>query len=271
MNPNKFLVTITDIKDIDIYKKARVTNFLFPLKDFCVGFPNTFSLEQIESGYIYINRILDTKAYQDLKRLLKKIKNNIKGIVFEDFGVITIAKELQLTQQLILYQTHFATNYESINENLNYVDSVVIGTDITKEEIDEILKHTKKPLVYVLYSLIPAMYSRRTLLSNFTEEFNIEPTNNLDLEEQISKKKFQAVENDFGTILYHDKYLNAICHSVDDDKILFYFINPLFKSKEEKISLIEDLTKRNQKESIDEDMGFLNTKTVYRLKGDTNE
>lgn len=270
MNPNKFLVTITDINQIDLYKKASVTNFLFPLKDFCVGFLKTFSIEEIESGYLYINRILDTKAYQKLKELMQELPEKIKGLVFEDFGVITLAHELQLKQQLILYQTHFATNYQSINENLSYVDSIVLGTDITNDEIKEILLHVSKPLVYVLYGLVPAMYSRRTLLTNFEKEYHLGEQKKVLLKEQVSHEKFLAVENEYGTMLYHDKYLNAQS-SINDAKILFYLINPIFLTNDEIKQLLEDLVNCAIRNDVREDTGFLNQRTIYRLKGEKNE
>lgn len=267
MNPNKFLVIVTNPDQLNIYKKARITNFLFPLTDFSVGFPITFSISEIEEGYIYINRILDTSTYQKLKELLKDIKENIKGIVFEDFGIITLAKELNLKQKLILYQTHFATNHQSINHTLEYVDSVVISTDITKEEIKEIEQNVQKPLVFLLYGLVPTMYSRRTLMTNFEKHFNLQSQPIIHLKEPISKKGFLAVENKYGTILYHDKYLNAL-NTIEDKNILFYLINPLFLNKEELENLlierlINDTTLTNQ-----EDQGFLNQKTIYQLKGD---
>lgn len=270
MNPSKFLVLVNDFNQIEEYKKARITNFLFPLKNFSVGFEKTFSIFEIPEGYLYINRILDQKAYESLKNTLKNLKKEIKGIVFEDFGVITIAKELKLNQQLILFQTHFATNKNSINENLKFVDSVVIGTDITKEEIDLILENSNKPLVYYLYGLVPGMYSRRTLLTNFEHEFQLSEKKIVKLEEQITKKEFIAVENDYGTILYYGKYLNGQ-GKIDDTKILFYFINPLFLNAEEQKELIADLINQKKRESIHEDEGFLNTKTIYRLKEDQNE
>ena len=271
MNPNKFLVTIEKLEEIDLYKKARVTNFLFPLKGFCVGIPNTFALEEIKEGYLYINQILDSESYQKLKRILKNITEKIKGIVFEDFGVITLAKELNLSQKLILYQTHFATNAKSINENLKFVDSIVIGTDITKEEMEQILEYTKKPLVHLLYGFIPAMYSRRTLLTNFAKEFQLTPKSDVWLEETISKKRFRAVENELGTMIYNDKYLNAQNHQLDDNKIFLYFIHPLFLRTQEKMKIIDDLVRNQKRDEKWEDEGFLNTKTIYRLKGDINE
>ena len=67
MNPNKFLVTIEKLEEIDLYKKARVTNFLFPLKGFCVGIPNTFALEEIkENNYVLTpGRYVGTEEIED--------------------------------------------------------------------------------------------------------------------------------------------------------------------------------------------------------------
>lgn len=266
MNPNKLLVVITDLKQLSILKKARITNFLFPLKDYCVGYPKTFRLEEIEEeGYLYLNRILDNTAYENLKNILLTLPSKIKGLVFEDFGVITLAKELNLDLELILYQTHFATNHQSINENLEFVDSIVISTDITKNEIDSILSKTKKPLVYVLYSLIPAMYSRRTLLTNFETEFNTEKKSIVTLEENVSKKDFIAVENEYGTVLYHDKYLNGVDH-FNDEKIKFYLINPVLLDDIKLESLLTDLINGKKEIKEWEDRGFLDQETIYRLK-----
>ncbi len=266
MDKNKFLVTITDLKQIEICKKARITNFLFPLKDYCVGYPSSFLLSEIkEPAYLYLNRILDNKTYEELRNILKNLPNNIKGLVFEDLGIITLVKELNLQIELILYQTHFATNYQSINENLSFVNSVVISTDITKKEIEKILSHTTKPLVYVLYSLIPAMYSRRTLLTNFETEFQTDKKNVVTLEEKTSINNFIAVESEHGTMLYHDKYLNGM-DSFDDSKIKFYLINPVLCSNDKVESILNDYCNGTKKLELDENRGFLDQETIYRLK-----
>ncbi len=267
MNPNKFLVVITEPNQIEVCKKARVTNFLFPLKHFCVGYPITFELKDIKEGYLFINRILDSVAYQNLKETLKHIPNSIKGIVFEDMGVITLVQELNLNIELILYQSHFATNQKSINENLTFVDSIVISTDITKEEINEILKHSKKPLVYFLYGLVPTMYSRRTLLTNFAKEFQLPEKKILKLEEHVGKKSFLAVENEYGTVLYYEKYLNGF-YQVQDKSIKYYLINPLFLGDKELENVLLDLKTNEKKLENKEDQGFLNTKTIYKIRED---
>ena len=61
---NKFLVSINNLDDIEIYKKVGVTTFLFPLEGYAVGYPSIFSVFDInkikeENKYVLINRILD--------------------------------------------------------------------------------------------------------------------------------------------------------------------------------------------------------------------
>ncbi len=266
MNPNKFLVIVTDKEQIKTLKEARITNFLFPLKDYCVGFFHSFSIDEIpENGYLYINRMLDTDSYQNLERLFISLPSTIKGIVFEDLGLITLLEKLKLPQERILYQTHFATNYESINENLKFVDSIVISTDITENEIQEILKNCNKPLVYMLYGLVPVMYSRRTLLKNFSTAFSLPYKNPLTLKEKITNNAFCAVENEYGTVLYNEKYYKGTYH-IDDTKIKFYLINPLFLSKEEQIKIIQSLIQKEETRNEKEDQGFLYRPTIYKIK-----
>ncbi len=268
MNWNKFLVIITDKKQIEIARKARITNFLFPLKDFCVGYEKTFAIKELpkeENTYLYINRILDTESYEKLRILLKELPASIKGIVFEDFGLITLLEELNLKQEKILYQTHFATNHQSINENLKFVDSVVISTDITEEEVIKIVNQCDKPLVYFLYGLVPAMYSRRNLLTNYEEEFHLPEKKIAHLHENISNRAFKAIENEYGTVLYHAKYVNGVL-SLPDDKIKFYLINPLQLESEEFEKVLEELKQGKNQILTEEDQGFLHQKTIYKIK-----
>ena len=75
---NKILYTITDINLISKLKKVGIENFLFPLKDFCVGFNNTYSMDEIKDfSFILINRILDNESLDRLEVILKNNSNKI--------------------------------------------------------------------------------------------------------------------------------------------------------------------------------------------------
>ena len=141
---SNILIYVDDINHIDDYRKAGVSAFLFGLEEFCVGY-NTYSLSVIDSvevsnKYLLINRVLDCKSIDKLKDILKDI-NGIKGIVFEDIGVLNLINDLKLDVEKILFQNHFGTNKDSINFWLDRVDSVFVSNEITYDEINYICKN----------------------------------------------------------------------------------------------------------------------------------
>lgn len=259
MKTNNYLITFTNN---DLLKlKVKNINFLFPIKDYSVGFIKTFLLEDINipNSYIYINRILDKEAISKLKEDLPKLNKNIIGICFTDLGIINLIKELNINLKLIYMQNHNTTNYESINYYLDYVDSVLISTDITENEIIEILDKAKKKLVIPFFGLVDAMYSRRTLLTNFKDKFNLETQNIENLYESTSNQNFLAIENKYGTILYSKKYIDY--RHIEHHNILYRFINPINLD----LKTIESILNYENLDDIS-NKGFLNTETYYKLK-----
>lgn len=254
---NKYLLAVT--KDL-LELKVKNLNFLFPIEGYSVGFQDVFKISEIktEEAYLYINRTLDKESSSSLKEKLKNLSQNIVGIGFNDLGLISIAKELNLQVKLIYMNNHNTTNKASINDYLEYVDSVLISTDITEEEIKTILTEAKKPLVLPYFGMVEVMCSRRRLLTNFQTEFGLELKNEQVLFENISKNPFHIVENEYGTVFYKDTFLDS--RNIEHEKIEFYYINGLNLTKEDIIKIIN-------KEKIEKtESGFLNKKTYYRLK-----
>lgn len=257
---NNYLISVNDnLLDMEFNN----VNFLFPIKNYSVGFKDYYNLEDIKhkNSYILINRYLDKEGIDNLIKDLKNINENIIGICFNDLGVLEIIKNLKLDLKLIYMNNHNTTNKETINYFLEYVDSVLISTDITKDEIDIILNNTKKPLVLPFFGLIEVMSSRRTLLANFQKEFNLPKNNEVVIKESISDTDFRVIENVYGTSFYKDKYLYY--QNIKHHNILFYYINGL--------NLDKDIVKKiiNNEDILNTDIGFLNTKTYYRLKEET--
>lgn len=259
MKENKYLITVTNEEMLNW--KVKNINFLFPIEGYSVGFLKTFSIEEVQTShsFLYINRILDTEAILKLKEDLKKVTQNIIGICFTDLGLIRIVRELGLNLQLIYMQNHNTTNASSINCYLEDVDSVLISTDITKEEIFTILNRAKKPLVLPCFMRVEAMYSRRTLLTNYESHFGLEKENTKVLHEEISKMDFLAVENPYGTVLYTNKFIDY--RSIKHENVLYYYINPIGLDNK----TIETILNGEDLSNIS-DTGFLYKETYYRLK-----
>ena len=247
------LVTVINKDMINDLRDIKDVEFLYPLKSFCVGYNLEFSIDEID-GYILVNRILEDKDIDIIEKLLANSK--AKGIVFDDLGVIEIVKDLPMIKILLL--DHIATNYESINYYLEYVDSVVVSNDLTEEEIRNIVANVSKPLVINVFGLKTLMYSRRLLLSNYEMYHNLKEERIVDA--NIEDKYFKIVENDYGTLFYAKNYYNALC-LLDLDNVLFFWYNPIFLDNEKIIKLVLD----NDITDINSELLFLDKKTYYKV------
>ena len=248
------LVTVINREIINDLRGINGVDLLYPLKSFCVGYEIEFSIDEID-GYILVNRILEDKDLNLLEKLLANSK--AKGIVFDDLGIIEIVKDLPMTKILLL--DHIATNYESINYYLEYVDSVIVSNDLTKDEIEEILKKANKPLVVNVFGLKTLMYSRRLLLSNYAIFHNLKIERKIDA--TISPLKyFKIIENDYGTKFYAGKYFNGL-ELLNYSNVLFYWYDLIDLEPDKILSLIKD----NKIDDINSDMLFLDKPTIYKV------
>lgn len=255
MKTNKILITINKKEDIKKLKELGITGYVFPLKDFCVGFPNTFLISEINEGYVYINRILDNKGIDTLKEIIKDINSNVKGIIFDDLGVLEVIKDLDIEK--ILYLTHFNTNSKSVNIYLDYVDTVILSTDITKEEIEYIINNCKKEVSLVVFGYISTMYSRRLLLNNYADFYNIDKVNPLEIDNNGSE--FIVFENEYGTVFYYKELFNGL--ELLDLNCKYYFFNSVFLNIEDIKNILN-----NKFDYLKCSKHFLNKETIYKLK-----
>lgn len=260
MKTNKVLLNVSKIEDIKEYKKLGVSNFLFPLKDFSIGY-ETFSFSDMKeingNVYVLINRILTD---EDIDKFLNlDIPSNVKGFVLEDVGLYYVLKDKHY--ELILFQNHLNNNFETINFWLKNLDSVVISSDITREEIKDILNKTDKPLVLNTFGYPMIMYSRRRLVSNYYKHYGIDLKHEISVEEKVTQNNFNFKENDFGTAVFNNKISDyrELIDAIDDEKIKYYlyFSNDL--TFEECVNAINGLDVQNTSS------GFLDKKTIYRV------
>lgn len=261
MKNSKILITVNNLNDINKLKELGITKLVFPLKNFCVGIPNTFLISEIPcDGYLFINRILDNEGIDDLKDVLLNIPSNIKGIIFDDLGIYEIIKNINIEK--ILYLSHFNTNSESVNLYLDLVDTVILSTDITKNEIEYIISNAKKEISLFTFGYTGVMYSRRLLIDNYAKYYNIEKNNPLVIDN--TNHKFILYENNYGTYFYYHKLFNGL--ELMNLPAKYYFINTAFLTIDE----IEKVL-RNENIAKDMDKGFLYQETIYKLKEDNND
>ncbi len=258
MKKNKIIVLPNSSETLKKIEKLGITNFLFPVENFSIGY-NTFTLKEIEDykvdAYLLINRILTD---DDIDAFLKlKLPNNVKGLFIEDTGLFYALKGSNL--ELINFQNHLNNNPKTINFWLNYFDSLVLSTDITLEEIKTILDETTKPLVTFTFGYPMVMYSRRHLVSNYLKHQGEPIKDNIEI--SLPSDKFFLKENDYGTGVFTTKLLDARSEydSLEEQNIKFYLFNGAFIDDG---TLIKAL---NNEELNNIDKGFLYKSTIYRI------
>lgn len=248
------LVTVTSKTILNELKNNEDITLVYPLNAYTVGFTLTFDIKEID-GFVLINRILDDFDLDKLDQILHQ-ENKIKGIIFDDLGILELVKDLDIIK--ILSINHYGVNSKSINYYLEYVDSVVVSNDITKEEILKILDNANKKLVVNVFGLKDLMYSRRKLLTNYVTFYKLENSNLLDA--SIDDKGFKIVENEYGTVFYTKKYYNAL-ELLGTKNVLYYWYNPLFLDD----TRVKEVVLNNNVTGIDCDKLFLDKKTTYRV------
>ena len=261
---SNILINVDNAKYIDDYRKAGVNAFLFALEGYSVGY-QTYSLEEINqinvsNKYILINRLLDSFDVDHLRELLSSI-SDVKGIVYEDIAVYMLVQELKIPVECIFFQNHFGTSYPEVNFWLERVDSMFISNEITKDEILNILEHAKKEVCIHYYGYNQVMYSRRKLLSNWSEEFHIPYQNTNIIEDQATHVKFRAIENEYGTVMYSEHIFNGK-ELKDFPNIKYFYVNPMMIEHD----VVMDFLLNDEHTSDLEDQGFLNRETIYKLK-----
>jgi len=260
MKKDKILLCIDDLNDVEYFKELGVTNFLFPLKDYSIGY-NTFSCDEIKkidgNAYILANRLLTDDDIDNFLNI--EIPKNIKGFVVEDIGLYEVLKDKGY--ELINFQNHLNNNYKTINYWLKYFDSLVISTDITREEIETIVSNAIKPLVLNTFGLPMIMYSRRNLVSNYYRHLDQALKKEINIEEKISNSHFFLKESEYGTAVFNNYPFDyrSIIGDLEEPKIRYYLINSAYIDK----NVIKRVIMQEKIENSTN--GFLDRKTIYRI------
>ena len=254
MKKNKFLVLVQNSEIISYLRELNV-NLAFPLKFFSVGFTKYFSIDEIaENDYIYINKLLDNNDLVLLADILHQKK--FKGIIFDDLGVLEITKDLDIEK--ILYMPHQLANTLSVNYMLEYVDSIILSTDLTKEEIKIIISNSIKKLCIFGFGHTSVLYSQRNLIKNYYNHYDLDDNKLLNI--SVNNKELIGIESLDGTVFYDDPCIKNFEFN-DCDKVRYVFINTVFLKNEDILELINS---SDTKEKYYD--GFLYKETIYKLK-----
>ena len=253
-------VIISNIKQAKEIKEV-TDAFLIPLKDLSINYTNTFTIEEIKQvqklnkeTFVIVNKNIENKELYLLEKTLKELdKLKLQGIIFYDIAVVQLKKELNLKTNLVWHQEHLSTNYSSVNywyeKGAKYT---YLSSEITKNEIEEIRKNTKAKLMINAYGFIPIFTSKRHLIDNYIDTFNLKEKGNTINKEG---KKYNIKDEKNGTTVYTDYILN-----IKEDINVDYYIYNSNMIDEEKFKQV--LINNTEKEET----GFLYKETIYKVK-----
>ena len=269
------LLSIPTDHNFSDYLSCGVEGFLFPLKDFSCDFFSYFTLEEIENFrkekkevpcFVIINKMIENKEIEKLRKTMVALDQmKIDGIYFYDLAILQIKKEESLMVPLSFFQTHMATNSETLNFYVGQgVSGAFLSNEITLEEIKQISEHSLCSFTGLLVGYPTVAMSKRKLLSNLSMK------SPLDIKEPVSGQNYLVLEQGEGTSFLYGKRLNA--SSVYDSlrEVLTYgVIKQDDLDHDTYCEVIRNFKNFNQ-ERIDaligRNRGFFFRKSIYRVK-----
>ena len=264
-----------------------IDGMIVGLKNMSVNMPSYYSYDEIvrfvniakkfnKEIFVSLNKNMFNEDLKYLKETLIKLDDlKLNGILYYDISIVNIKKEEKLVTPLVWNQEHLTTNY--LTSNFWYEHGAkytMLSSEITLDEVKEIEKEAKAKLMLPVFGYLPMFVSRRHLVKNYLETFNLEDNSKINYIEKEGKI-YPIIDNEEGTIAYSSKCLNGILETLklDIDYIVLNSFNindKVFRDVVFMYSVVNDTNALEFKEKIEEmldtDLGFLYKETVYKVK-----
>lgn len=280
----KLIIVPNDYKTIEKTKKE-VDGFILGIENLCTNIcyyinkNNIDLLNKLDDKEIFIsiNKNINDNELDIVKEYLLLLNNyNIKGILVYDIGIFNIYKKMDLNYEIYWAQEHLTTNYASINYwNNEGFNGVYLSNDITNEELKEIIDNIDCKTIMTIFGYIPMFVSKRHIVDNYLDYFKLSDNSKINYIEK-EDKIYPIVDNKIGTICFNSNILNGINTYIDLD--LDYYVLDSFNIDIHKFIKVIEIFKKVNKSNINKyeekinnmfkhiDNGFLNTKTIYKVK-----
>ena len=213
---------VSELKDLCLLKNTKVDGWIVNIFGLSCYYDHLYSLEEIESivdiahrqnQKVYVNakKIIHEQDIDKVTYLVKELeKIGIDYYIYGDVAFLEIVGNLQINDKLIYQVATYMTNKYDINEMLKDNNSVVVSTELSLEEMKEIINDTPKELYLHAFGYYPIFHSRRELISNYliyrNREIDLEA--NYDVVEELRKTHYPIEQNENGMVVYLDGAYN---------------------------------------------------------------
>ena len=270
---SKILLKINDVKELSY----EADGYILGIDKYSFLFGKTFNIDEIKKIkddlkkkeiFVSFNRVIFNSELEDYKKKLEKVDSlGIAGIIVGDIAALTY----DLKTNIVLDQTHLNNSFYAINHYYNNgVYGTVLTNDITLSEINDIKKNTKVALFKQVFGYPHLSTSKRKLISNYKEYFNINDTSSIyEISEKNSNNIYKIIEDNFGTHILGDKVLNLLSFDIDVD---YKIVDGFMLGDVKKVLEIFMNNKKDKNDWINytynDSYGFINKETIYRVKKD---
>lgn len=249
-------------------KDVVFNNLILPLKDYSIGFDVYYTVSEINSLSkklnisVIINKFLHKEDIKNIINIINELEiDNIKYIFVEDLGLVSLLDN----DKVVVSQNHIINNYDSINyfKSLGY-SNILVNNDLTINELKEIISKTSSNLFMYFISKNNLMYSKRRLLTAFSNYKNNDISKKEVITEKVSNHKLIIKEEKCGTCIFNkrifagNKYMSELS-SVN--KIVNLSNMDEFETK----TILKYMDKVNLSDYIEIDDYFLDNVIPYKV------
>ena len=190
-------------------KDVVFNNLILPLKDYSIGFDVYYTVSEINSLSkklnisVIINKFLHKEDIKNIINIINELEiDNIKYIFVEDLGLVSLLDN----NKVVVRQNHIINNYDSINyfKSLGY-SNILVNNDLTINELEEIISKTSSNLFMYFISKNNLMYSKRRLLTAFSNYKNSDISKKEVITEKVSNHKLIIKEEKCGTCIFNKR------------------------------------------------------------------
>lgn len=190
-------------------KAVVFNNLILPLKDYSIGFDVYYTVSEINSLSkklnisVIINKFLHKEDIKNIINIINELEiDNIKYIFVEDLGLVSLLDN----NKVVVSQNHIINNYDSINyfKSLGY-SNILVNNDLTINELEEIISKTSSNLFMYFISKNNLMYSKRRLLTAFSNYKNSDISKKEVITEKVSNHKLIIKEEKCGTCIFNKR------------------------------------------------------------------
>ncbi len=249
-------------------KDVVFNNLILPLKDYSIGFDVYYTVSEINSlsrklnVSVIINKFLHKEDIKNIINIINELEiDNIKYIFVEDLGLVSLLNN----NKVVVSQNHIINNYDNINyfKSLGY-SNILVNNDLTINELEEIISKTSSNLFMYFISKNNLMYSKRRLLTAFSNYKNSDILKKEVITEKVSNHKLIIKEEKCGTCIFNkrifagNKYISELS-SVN--KIVNLSNMDEFETK----TILKYMDKVNLSDYIEIDDYFLDNVIPYKV------